>query len=480
MATSSVNEAHLETVDPDGDTNPNAVGRIVRRLLGWQRTADGTLDTDATLGSLDSCHVLEPTAPSAQQAKDAADFVDRLKRLLPEHATVAAGRLKVIGLEPIRNKLGEDWQRYADRALAIIRQTLAKRLCPYDVYYEHPDLKYAVIFPTLTEAQAKLKCAFICREICEKLFGTDNTEDFFAISSITIKQNGEVAIVADDCASAILAENPVVAEEGRRRRKPADDPKWVSIDAGAMALDPFIATLEFAFQPMWNLRHKSIGTYLCVPCVPADNGCVLTGYNVLPPDPHPEALCKLDLAGLQHAFDALDDSAPSPYLVATLVHFETLAARRRRTRFLQRCHEATEKQRQNLILEVVGLPVGAPNSTVLQLICALTPICRSVLLRLPLEGRSFNQLRTVPIHGVGMDLADAALDERQLFQLFDSFCEKAEHGRLKTFLHNVPSYSLISAAYCAGFDFLDSDLAAPIHEHPQGVRAFGLVDLYRG
>jgi hypothetical protein len=84
---------------------------------------------------------------------------------------VAAAKLHLLQLEPIREKLGPRWGRLSDLVHALFEKALKRAQGPGDHFVAMGELSYVVTFHGLSPEEAGLACAAVANEVCELLFG---------------------------------------------------------------------------------------------------------------------------------------------------------------------------------------------------------------------------------------------------------------------------------------------------------------------
>lgn len=85
--------------------------------------------------------------------------------------TLVAGKLQLVGLDTVREKLGDRWPDLAERTFALAERVIKKYLLPGDIYRRSTDDGFLVFFGNLSEAEAQFKAAAIGAEIRERLMG---------------------------------------------------------------------------------------------------------------------------------------------------------------------------------------------------------------------------------------------------------------------------------------------------------------------
>jgi hypothetical protein len=100
-------------------------------------------------------------------------FESRLRTLAEtgeRSGPLIAGRLQIIALSRVKERLGEDWARLAAKIHRLTKRILERRLTDADVYVRVGD-RYVILFASLTAIEATFKAQAIAREITALLIG---------------------------------------------------------------------------------------------------------------------------------------------------------------------------------------------------------------------------------------------------------------------------------------------------------------------
>src|SRR3569623_1233020 len=84
---------------------------------------------------------------------------------------VAAAKLHVLNLEPIKLRLEGKWPRLSGLGHALFEIALQQKQGPLDGFVGVGELAYVATFHGRTTEQAAQACAAIAKEVCELLFG---------------------------------------------------------------------------------------------------------------------------------------------------------------------------------------------------------------------------------------------------------------------------------------------------------------------
>ncbi len=484
--------------------HPNLLTRFVSTLFG------GSESTSATPAN----------TPHAKPVSSEA-FHATLERFAEDgaHDHLKAGRVNVIGLAPVKMRMGADWPRIAERAERIARNTIARHLFPGDMFAALPDERYIILFAHLSEHQARTKSRLIAKEIGDTLLG-DESGDALEVKAaarhpdkksliyseipslatlalaapesdvippipasvaaprrVAPKQRHE-ELVAIDCGLPISRE-PMSCEPSPTSRE--DEPHWSPLVPSANAEVAFrfsnrrrVARLlqkpRFVYRPVWDTQLHIISGYRC-----SSSSADIPGTDE-------EALAALDFAALIRIQDDLRELKRDGkrLLLSLPIHFETLSRTNRRFDYIAALRDGLpEGTTPLLIAELVRVPDGVPKTRLIELTAPLQPHCRAVVARLPLETTDFAAYAGAHIPHVGCLIGRHAGPELTTMKLLSRFSDGARKAGLIAFVGGASSLSLVAAAVGAGFRFIDGECIAKSMEKPGPVVSFELSDVYR-
>jgi PAS domain S-box-containing protein len=100
-------------------------------------------------------------------------------------ATVhVAGKIRLIGLDEVKEALGSRWAAVAARAMASAEHVIRRRCGPHDSFSRTPDGGFLICFVGTTEEEAGFRAAALAREIRTRLVGDGETEVTANVSAI--------------------------------------------------------------------------------------------------------------------------------------------------------------------------------------------------------------------------------------------------------------------------------------------------------
>jgi hypothetical protein len=431
----------------------------------------------------------KPEPPSAQrtvaQPPPSAElgFAERIKILLAQsgQSTLLSGRVNLIGLYKIKERFGASWEKVADRADRIARNTIERHLVSGDIYTDLQHIAYVIVFARLSADQAQLKCAIIAKEIGKALLGEAGTNLLTvktSIKNVDENFNLESAKSTDEeLASLSVSDQLEFVEENAE--VPADNARPPSL----LRKENALANLRFAYRPMWDNGRNVVSAYRCTAQTPSPDGGAgladaarLIGNDGVGIHRLDEAVRSQVLKDLEAL---LRDNCT--LLLSLPVHYETLGAVARRRQYVEALGKGVnDRGRKLLLLEIQGVTQGVPQARLVEILAPLRQHCRAIMLHLPLETLDFSNVKGCGALAIGCDITGHTGPEFMVMQQMNRFARAvADKTGLPSYLHGASSLSLVTAALGAGFAYIDGDAVAKLIAHPRGLVDFRLADLYR-
>lgn len=116
-------------------------------------------------------------AASVPKGAGGAGFRARLGDLVgASDGGLVAGRVQLIGLEDVKDALGERWASQARRVTELAEATIRRRLGRSDVLEQTERGEFLICFASLSEREAAFKARAIGREVREKILGTSELD----------------------------------------------------------------------------------------------------------------------------------------------------------------------------------------------------------------------------------------------------------------------------------------------------------------
>jgi PAS domain S-box-containing protein len=103
-------------------------------------------------------------------------------------SVVVAGNLQLIGLNEIKQSLGERWPAMAEKAMLTAEHVLRRRLLPQENFSRTCDHGFVVCFHGDDKEEIAFRAAMLAREIRRKLIGDDAESPHMAVTALTDTQ----------------------------------------------------------------------------------------------------------------------------------------------------------------------------------------------------------------------------------------------------------------------------------------------------
>lgn len=419
---------------------------------------------------------IEPSPPRhgirASKPADPDAFPQALLEQLRKSGSVLAGRVQLIGLDKIRDSLGDRWEEKRDHVLAIATQIIKEQMASPDYWRLVGEASFLLVFARASRAEAELRTATILDRIHRRLLGEGAPFDQVEVKTLVVEVDGRVAFREVDAVEILMR---ALAEEERAAQvAPVPRP-------GADPLLP--PSLRFRYRPVWQVRKSTVDTYQCVAEAVTPDGRVMRDYRVLPGGMRSSLVSELDERALKCVIADLSELAesgidPLPSLAVT-VHCRTLETPATRQAYLKLCNEIPEALRQHLVFEVAALPSFAPEARIHNFAFLLRAFSRALALRVQDPNHYPASLRQLGIHALCLALDEvpgSGQAESNGFDALVSFQAAARRSGCATVSRGLGSTRLAAAALAAGFDFLAGEALLPMREKPGSVEQYTLND----
>lgn len=404
-----------------------------------------------------------PPAP----ATPPSTFDGRIAELLARGEAVAAGRLRVGGLDAVRAGAGSGGTPMPPDVETLVQRAIERRLEPGDFYGVSSALDFLVLFPGSKLQDARLKCAQAADEASRACAVACPGSDGVAVEGLAavlepralrsaISQGGDlVAALADRVARSALPDS-----------------------AGAKPPSAF-EHVRFLFRPIWDVKRNAVINFLTVPVVKGAGGKILAGESAVEGLDDRQARLSYDLRLLRRVIDELMrvGSQDRRLLFTIPVHVDTLSVSAARMEYIQLWRDLPLSLQRLTIFDLVGASDGFPQSRMMEILPNLKPLSRAVTFRIPLQSAAIiGRFTHLGLHAISTEVGPGP--EKALIADFERFVVAAEKARLLTYLHGIPTGSLAVAAVAAGFNFIDGAAVGNAEANPKDALRFSLDDLY--
>lgn len=416
--------------------------------------------------------------PSAPQATPSlAEFNRLLTQTLGGNPSVSAGHVQLIGLERLRDYLGDDWSSEKAKVHATADSVIRSYLLKGDIHKQIDDISFIVVFASLGRDAARLKCAMIADAIVKRLIGSSDDLSFINIRTALLKEDGKVVLQRVTDLESLVRQMIGQAPDDLD----ASSETWSAADPGNRRrhLEWHLKTVEYQFQPLWCVPRGIIFLYRVLATRTTASGETRCSYRLLPQPDDPDAILELDLRCARRALLELtrgqDDRRH--HLIGLRIHFETAASVKRRLQLVNVLQSLPEHLRQYLVCTIVRVPDGISQTKLTDIVGGLRTFFRLITTTLRSPNTDLRPFADANIYAVGMALPPAQGLAHVAGLEMRRFCKEAESLNLRTYLHNLSNPILVRHALALGFEYIDGDAIAGAIPRPAGMVPLSARDL---
>ena len=342
------------------------------RALQFRDGRDYTLATRLLRG--DGTEVpAEITSITAQRA-DLRRF--RIITVLPAGGTTAtagvvplkvhvAGKIKMIGLEEVKQSLGARWEAVAARAMASAEHVIRRHCGACDTFSRTSDGGFLICFADATEDEATFRAAALGREIRARLVGEGETEETASVSTVAASVSlPDVPGQSADALAAIIGDrlNSQLAQIETKARQ---------------TLEAALHTTACRIEPIRNRRTRQIVAQYAK--LPQDlERCIHSAYSALPAKDRQNFDFDRLVLGIAAQLAVAQIAAGASLLTLVNLDFDVFLDRRRADRYLAACEALDTRLRERLVVVLCGIPKSLPKSRILECILRLRPFCHRI------------------------------------------------------------------------------------------------------
>jgi hypothetical protein len=370
-----------------------------------------------------------------------ADNRDGLERINGSEV-LRAGGVNLIGLDAIRNQLGERWRAKAPRIWEHVDRELARKLSPHDMYFRLDEVNYLIAMPLVTRFMAQAACLSILQEILKFFLGESNLRDV-VVRTVTSIEAGQVMSAPLDLQE--LAEAGARAMATPLVDQPAPAANWKPPLAGrahslvlqSEARRPI--EVKMGVEAVWNLRRGLITSFVL-------------DRAVSPPVELPLDVLKVDGAVMAYAAELLKEhhERGGRLTLHLPISYSTAAARRTRETALSATAPFRELMRQTVLLEIVDLDPGVPASRLVDTVALLKPFCLGVLARVKPTRKALETVKACGLQGVVLDAHNLGRTTKETAALLQAFAAAARGTTSNVIVHGLAERSHIDLAQATG------------------------------
>lgn len=443
----------------------------------------------------------ETAPPRPTRRKTAAPHLRVVASSAHRTRRIQAGNLQMVGLQAVREALGDEWAVRRDTIHSIVEGVIRERVDAGDAHFRLENDDYLVLFVKLDHAQATAKAAAIAQEAERLLLGelpdhpvsisssvAEVDSDFLAsrVNSMDellehVKTSGTATGTNDDPAGnagevTLFGDAPV--QDGMEGSAQPSDPMIgpgpdlsdldQSLDGlfQRKASAAYLKECQAAFHPNFSTKRRSFRFYTVhVTHLPTGGAADASDPMLEDPD---ELEFLLDRYRLTTALLGLHRmmSGGQKGFITVPVSFATLATSRTRNIYLDRFKDLPAGLFRHLAVVITKIPHGTPPSRIAEAFNYIQRFCAVRILDIPADPRLIDHYAQTGCHAFATPLPTTITEPAARYQALQAFTQRADWHKMESILWNVNTASDLELGVGADFSFLIGDAVAPLIATP--------------
>jgi PAS domain S-box-containing protein len=278
---------------------------------------------------------------------------------------LVAGKIKMIGLEEVKQTLGARWEAVAARAMDSAEHVIRRHCGARDTFSRTTDGGFLICFADASEEEATFRAAALGREIRARLVGEGESEQAASVSTVAASVSvPDVPGQSADALAAIIGErlNAQLAQIEVKARQ---------------TLDAALHTTACRIEPVRNSRTRKIVAQYAK--LPRDlEGRLHAAYSALSMKERQNFDFDRLVLGIAAQQAVAQIATGAPLLTMVNLDFDVFLDRRRADRYLAACEALDTRLRQRLVVVLSGIPKNFPKSRMLECVVRLRPFCHRI------------------------------------------------------------------------------------------------------
>lgn len=381
------------------------------------------------------------------------------------------GKLHLLDLSEIKNRMGEKWERTAPLAERFFEGAIRRNLGPGDSFIRQGELCYILLLRDLTPEEARVKCLTICEGLGERLFGNDHAGA--SLRALLAPLAGAPLLTGESAGQL----DSFLEREGSETIIAPAAPEGQSAEATAQTSagnEDFQLPIRFHHRPIWDTAVNVVINYLCQNSGPVEF-----------PDDAPE------LAGQEGRQAAIDRAVLLECAVAmqavhrrgfrlvsgVSVSLDTISYSRLWRQYSRELQKIAPGISRDFMFFVTGIDNGVPNIRLAQELPKLNRCGRGVFCLLSDRGYVGMRFARTGTHAIGIELSPGAAESVSAARIAE-LAQQAAGARLAAFVLGLFSTSLMLQAVSHGIRYLEGPIIRSAVPEPRFAFAQSLDDIY--
>ncbi|WP_417317691.1 hypothetical protein [Emcibacter sp.] len=385
----------------------------------------------------------------------------KLIKLLSESPMVNTGRIQLLGLQELKEKLGDHWPGVRESVLIGLEQIVRKRISDEDVFFSRSEEEHLVVFAHLGEDEARLVCAKILQELSIKFLGQVETREIVVRTAVG-QFDGNLTFQEDTLHSVLSSasvQNKDIASgngqdnDGSSSRNAGNILSFLSGEKERIR-KKFKAT----YIPVWDRKHEVLSTY-AVDC--HMRGEVATGdYSSLIGRLKSRDKVCLDHMLAEEAGSKLLEFYGKKYraVFSLPVSYETVFNSHLLAAYVQKLMHIPKELSRYTSITLKEFPAGTPSAKIFYISSLLRQYSPTVMLEFsgnpPPHPESYGECG---LQGVILQLNSEKTQDENYWTSLSTAVSQFHKIHLRTMLTKVSAPEEMLLANECGFDFLSGD-----------------------
>ena len=385
----------------------------------------------------------EMAAPVRLTSADASAVFARLT----ENGAIARGGVSIVGLDSVRDRLGDKWDRKQEVVWGQLETAAQRHLGDADLCLRLSETDYAIAVSDGEAIAGQALALRVLGEVLEHFLGECRVEDL-VIRSVVAAAEGEVACAPLDPAAIQRAARGREGSDSVREKRRFHEQPFILSSMGGRDM-----RLKHEFEPVVSLgSQRVIATSFEPSVVDVVSGRRIPGFafrRLSDPD-----LWAIDRATLEFAEMATEQKLAAAPFVLPLA-YQTLSSSRGRSRLVELVSGVTKPK---IVAAIRNLDPGTPPSGLAELIGMLRRMDVTVFVRVEPMRDVLAPLADCRPNGIVLDVEPLGGQPRRIPEVMASFADRVRHlGSVMT-VRGLPTADFLGAAAKAGFTHASVDI----------------------
>lgn len=394
---------------------------------------------------------------------------------------IATGAVNIISVEAIRERSEDRWPRKREQVVTFVERAFSRLSQPGDVIVPLNDAEFLTIQPGASRTAALGFSANLLRETLEFFLGAVTHQDL-RLFQVNAYVNGELGVRAVALGQLVSPDQVDFGDPTETATPPSATPPCDALALSRSRTFRLVVegglTVEVAIaaEPVWNVPARAVASYLLRPTVSLES-TEPGGVAALPAELSSNLAGDIALQMISAGVDLLDQLQVRVALHLTLP-VRALTYSPSRYRVLHALRDLSPEVRKLLILEIVELSDGLPQSRLTEIVASIAPYARAVLARAPTAAADLTAWRGCGLNGATLDCSELDPADRQAQAKLTAFVRSASQVSRACVAYGLASRALLLAAWSAGFTHLNGPGLAADALRARGAVRLQPIDLF--